>query len=654
MSTRFHALLGPVLGVPALVSILAPLPAHAAGSVRVSVSPNVLLADGVSTATVTAQVNNASGRPARDGTEVRFYTTAGNITQVAFTSAGVARATLTSSAVPQTANISVSAGIDQAVITVPMVSKLVEAAVGGRVMKIQGKYVAFSEDKRFIQADEQVRVNFRGVQIEANSVQVDIGRDTVKALGKVVISSDGKTLTGDRVWLDLKSFEGYITAVGTRKWFSAYGLTDLPERPKNLNPDFELVDLTDSRLLWVAKQANYIIDERVQVQGARAYVGGLKTIRMPFHESDLKVGFGETGQYIGFGSNGINLNVPIYLKMTPGSSTAFQVNYGAPAQGSLGYFSRTNGLSVDLVEKYGFAGASEGQASLTNMTDIDRWGFFWNHTQQVNKTTRLVTNLQFPEHKDLYGQMNLTTGLPVGTLNLAMAGAMPHRTGQLAKTFSYSFETKPKPLAGGKLAFSVETTGLARDAQDVRLTQGLRVPVPNDQYETIGFKVRPQPVGLGAGFVLDSSAALRAVAGNRNNGFGPAIETNIRKTLKNNGQLSFGLSYNHLATINDLIPTSGKLNANMNLGYQVTKRLRVAAMGTMALDAPSRNSILQASYQIAPGWRVDALHTLFKFGQYGGSDMQLGITRSIGSRDLSIYWSTQAHRWLIDFGAARF
>jgi len=43
----------------------------------------------------------------------------------------VARATLTASAVPQAANVSVSVGIDQAVTTVPMVSKLVEAAVAG-------------------------------------------------------------------------------------------------------------------------------------------------------------------------------------------------------------------------------------------------------------------------------------------------------------------------------------------------------------------------------------------------------------------------------------------------------------------------------------------------------------------------------------------
>src|SRR4051794_7043803 len=123
------------LALLALLALAGGRPALAAGAIRVSVSPEVLLADGVSTATVTAEVRNSSGRPARDGTEVRFYTTGGTITQVAFTSAGVARATLTASSVAQAANISVSVGLDQAVSVVPMVSKLVEASVGGRVMR---------------------------------------------------------------------------------------------------------------------------------------------------------------------------------------------------------------------------------------------------------------------------------------------------------------------------------------------------------------------------------------------------------------------------------------------------------------------------------------------------------------------------------------
>src|SRR4051794_38975247 len=63
------------LAVLALLSLGGGRPALAAGAIRVSVSPQVLLADGISSATVSAEVLNSSGHPARDGTEVRFYTT---------------------------------------------------------------------------------------------------------------------------------------------------------------------------------------------------------------------------------------------------------------------------------------------------------------------------------------------------------------------------------------------------------------------------------------------------------------------------------------------------------------------------------------------------------------------------------------------------
>jgi hypothetical protein len=642
----------PFLAVPAILCAV-PAPARAAGAIRVTVSPNVLLADGISTAVVSAEVRTTSGRPARDGTEVRFYTTAGTITQVAFTSAGVARATLTASAVPQAANISVSAGLDQAILTVPMVSKLVEANVGGRVLNLRGEYVAFSEDKRFLQADGQVKVKFRGLEIEANSIQIDLTRDSLKALGKVNIVSDGNALVGERLWLDLKTFEGYVTAVGVRKWFSGYGLTDLPERPKNTNPDFDLVDLTDSQLVWVSKQANYVMDERVQVQGARAYIGGVKSLRMPFHESNLRAGFGETGQYVGFGSQGLNLDLPLYVRMTPGSSTAFNVGYGARSSGGIGNFSRQRGLRVDLVQKYGFAGASEGEAQITDLSSPDRFGFSWNHNQQINRTTRLVSNLQFPQHRDIYGNINLTSGLPIGTVQVSLGANKPHNR-DLAQTMSFAFETKPKPLADGKVSVSAETSFFRRDASEIRIARGIKVPTLDQQYQTFGIKARPRSLDLPLGFTLDSSASLRAVSGRTNNGFGPAIETQVRKQLPRNGTLSLGLNYNHLTTVNDLLPYTGKLNSTLSLSYPVTNRFKVAAIANAALDADSRNSLLQASYQITPQWRVDFLHTLFRMGQFGESDMQLGISRALGNRELSVYWSGRESKFIVEFGSSRF
>jgi hypothetical protein len=657
--------LTPLLALPVFALVSSASPAFAAGSIRASVAPNVLVADGISTAIVSAEVRNSGGRPVRDGTEVRFYTTAGSITSVAFTSAGTARATLTAANSPQTANVSVSAGLDQQVITVPMVSKVVEASVGGRVMRITGKYVAFAEDKRIIQSDGQVKIVFRGVEIEANSAQIDVEKNTIKALGRIHIASDDKTVVGERLWLDLKTFEGYLVSVEGKKWFSAYGLTDLPEKPKNLDPDFDLEDYSDSKLVWVAKQANYVIDDRVQVQGARAFVGGIKSIKMPFHQTNLRGGFGETEQFVGIGSQGLTVDIPFYLRMTPGSTTALNIGYGA-RDGGVGYFTRNKGLAVDLVQKYGFSGASEGQAMLTNLNSPQRVGMTWLHTQQINKTTRLVTNLQFPQHKDIYGQVNLTAGMPFGNLQAGFVGNKIAKTGQFGKTLSFAFETKPRPIADGLVALSAETKFYRRDPQEIRLDRGLTSPggggnrvlrynVPGSQYQSFGIKARPRQMNLGHGFTLDSSVSLRQVMGNTTSkGFGPALETTFNKQLPNNGNLSFGLNYNGLASLEDYFPTSGRMNAVMSLSYPINKKFRITGLGTMGLDNSNRNSLIQLSYQINDKWRLDMLHSMFRFGEFGNFDMQFGISRMMGSRELGLYWSRREHKFIIEFGASRF
>ncbi len=658
MRVRLYRALSALLAVLGLLLLL-PRPASAAGAIRLSASPNVLLADGISTTTITAEVRMGSGRPARDGTEVRFYTTAGTITAAAFTSAGVARATLKSSSIPQAANVSVAVGVDQAVIVVPMVSKVVEASVGGRVMRITAGYVAYSEDKRFIQADNQVKLRFRGVEIEANSVQLDVTGENVKALGKVQIASGDKTLVGERLWLDLKTFEGYILAVRVRKWFSAYGLTELPERPRNQNPDFDLVDLSDSKVMWVGKSADYIVGERVQLQNARAYVGGIKTLRMPFHKSNLQAGFDQTEQYVGFGTEGVSVDIPFYLRMSPDSATALRFGYGSRS-GGIGNFTRNQGLSLDLVQSYGFAGASEGQAALTNMSSFDKWGFAWNHNQQITKTTRLAADIQFPEHRDIYVGTHLTSGMPIGTFSASMNAAKNRYSAGFAKTMSLGFETKPKPVASGLLALSAVAGFYRRDAQELRIsrglagTRGLRVPVAESQYQSLGLKIGARPANLGKGLSLNSSATLQGISGSSRNGFGPALETSLQKTLPNNGLVSFGLSYNHLASVTDLLPTTGRTNATLNLTYPVSSRFRLLAIGSMGLDSPNTHSIFQASYNLNQKWRLDLLHSMFQFGGFNDFDFQVGIARAIGNRELGLYWSRREGRFIVEFGAARF
>ena len=80
------------------------------GEAVVAAWPDRIVADGVSTAVVTATVTDALDRPVADGTSVSFSTTLGEIAPSAVTSGGVATAVLTSSTELGTAVVTATAG----------------------------------------------------------------------------------------------------------------------------------------------------------------------------------------------------------------------------------------------------------------------------------------------------------------------------------------------------------------------------------------------------------------------------------------------------------------------------------------------------------------------------------------------------------------
>ena len=89
-------------------------------SVTLSATPNSILADGISTSTVRAELKDASGRPLRNQS-VYFATTAGEIDYVVTTDAsGVASATLVSDAGSEDVTATVTATIDQVSKTIPV------------------------------------------------------------------------------------------------------------------------------------------------------------------------------------------------------------------------------------------------------------------------------------------------------------------------------------------------------------------------------------------------------------------------------------------------------------------------------------------------------------------------------------------------------
>ena len=647
------------IGLVAFILALCAGPASAAATLRLTASPKVIRADGRSTTLITARLSGSRGGPVRNGTEVRFVTTAGSITPGVFTSSGVARATLTASDIPASAVVTAFSGTANAYIYVQMVSQEAEANVGGLVLRVKAKYVAFSEDKKFIQADDTVQIRFRGAVMEANTVQIDMNQNVMRLLGDVNITSAGTTKVGQRLFVNLDTFDAYIVAISEKQYFNVYGMTPLAEDPKTLNPDFELVDISDSKLLWVGKEAVYIIGDRVQVKGASAYLGGVKTLRLPFHETSLHGAPGEgTGNYIGIGTEGLVVDIPFYLAMSPQSSSSIHLRHGERT--GTGFYNRNSGFHVDVVQRYGLVGRSEGQLTLTNLVSAD-WGLNVEHSQQFGKKTRAHMFLDFPAHRDLFARVNVNHLTRFGSFTGSFQGTKLQRIDTFTTGQDLTFETIPVKVLGGKGMVSLELRHQQRSGGTLAFRPSLgrgrgrrlRVGIASHQTDTIGVKFRQTPVRLAPGITLNNTVTVRDTFIGSRPGLGMGFESGINAQLSPGLRLITNYNYNRVPGLEEL-PNLGQHHLSGILIYSPKSRFSVSMIGSMELDAPGRSFINQFSYQLSDQWRFDMLQTFFQYSSFSEKDYQFGIARMLGNRELVVYWSAQRHRWVMEFGAGRF
>jgi hypothetical protein len=621
--------------------------AHA--SIRLTLQPQVLVADGRSTATVTVEVRDRQGRLVPDGTPVRFATTGGNITATAFTSAGVARATLTSATDPASVMVTAFSGTDQAIGRIQMVSKMVDANVDARILRLNAQYVAFSEELKFIDSVQDVRVRYRGLTIEANAIQIDVNQNQLKAFGKVGLTSGQSVLEGERLFLDLGSFDGYLVSTDKKTWFNGYGLNELPEPPKTIMPDFEFKELTNSTLSWVGKEAIYIPGQKVQVRGAKAYVAGIKSLRIPYHEVRLDNGItGDYGQYIGAGTQGIILDIPFYVHMTPNASTAVRFRNGE--RPGFGYFNGRPGFGMDLEEKYGIAGESDGLMTLNDFTSGE-WGFRWNHTQQFGPKTRVSADFETPAHTDLYSRLNFAHQLDFGNVTLNLAGSEVQNR-SFGRTIDASFETNPKPVLNNRFFISAGTRYTDIAGGQFQQLLNKRFEIAPTRTEELNLRLRPESIQLLPKMTFSNNITGRLLYGTTT---GPALayQSNLTYSLPRNSMLTFGYNYDQAPTIRSVLN-----QAHHNLSATATtvpvKGLRASLFGTMGLDTTQQTLAGQLSYNITSQWRFDLLHSFYKFNGFGVSDYQFGIARKLGPREVILYYSTETGRVLVELGAANF
>ncbi len=621
------------------------------GSLGLRAMPELVRADGHSTTTITAEVRTSGGGTVADGTEVHFTTTAGRIDDVVPTAAGRARATFTSDAIPGVAQVSAFSGASSATISVRMVEDPEALGPSGKVLNVRGKYVAYSESQGIVEAIGDARITWKGQLITAQMAQVDLVRSIIRARGAVQVESRDKKkqVTGDPFAVDMLGDQA--TLVAADAWQTLDFPTLAPLTPAPAAPDpREWADLKDSDMLWKAERIVAVPGQKLQLRRAEAFLGGQRVLRLPYHEISLAEGVsGQGQQYLGVGSNGLSVDLPYFLGMSPGASTSLRLRRGS--RSGFGWYGTTPGWQLDLEQKYGIAGATEGTFGLGRITSGD-WGLHWNHSQRLAKGTQAYALLEYPSHRDLFSSLNLASQGRIGNvgLNLSLHKLQDHAFG---RTLDLNANTAPRSVGGTGVRLSLESRLYDSRGGDFVAFNGKRYVVAPSFSRELGLRLTPSLLKLGRGGI-SSWVSLKEVWGSRDrSGFGLAGALAFNHPIGKTGGMTLNYSYNRFPGIT-FYGAAGRQTLSGSLRLSPMRHLFVGAFGSFGLDSPTRSISASAAYSFGPLWRLQLQQTAYHFRTLQEQDLQLGLSRAIGPREITVYWSQLRHRVMFELAGGGF
>ena len=435
-------LIGAIVMLSILCCFCAPALAQQA-SLELSASPDIILADGSSSTAITAVAIGSGGGSVPDGTQIRFSTTKGTLSAQAVASAsGIARVTLTSDPLPGTAVVSVNfinghdAANGQLSVQFTVDKSLANSntADQGWLSVSSTKYLAYSADSKTIDASgskQGVHLSYQGLSIEADALQVDLGTGYVRARNAVLQHGRSATVHAQIAAYNLNSMQGDAILAdepgqsGRTVANVALSGADLEFKPLTQEQagqvgqgsTYTFVDISDSRVLVTAAAVSVKMNDRIQFRRASVYVQGKKIVSLPYHVMPLSTGqiFGQ--QLLGYGTNGLFLDVPYYLSLSPhGTGTLSLRSLAASEQNGTYYYGRS-GMALDFDQKYNDPqGDGVGDFQVLGLSRSD-FGLRWNQTQRISSSARGYFNIDSPQHNGVFASSNITQQLKGMSLN---------------------------------------------------------------------------------------------------------------------------------------------------------------------------------------------------------------------------------------------
>ncbi|GBC90157.1 hypothetical protein HRbin14_00889 [bacterium HR14] len=615
----------------------------AQGTLRLTVYPNALVADGISTALVTAEVRTPQGKPVPDGTQVAFSTTLGAFREaLVATEGGVARATFVAASVPGVAVITASALGQSAVgeAQVVMVRSPEDLRAATDYVQVFGtEYLAFANEQRIIAASGAnfgASVRFGLTTLEADDLQLETDSLRVKARhARLRFGSEAATY--NELVYDLRTGEGYGVTEHEGRWqvFRIRSGLRTPF-PEPLPPDwFQFADLSYSEMVIRARQIWFYPGERLQFRQAEFYVGDVRVLSLPLYSHSVWGSGVGADTFFGVQNGQVYLDIPYYYALAPGQVGALRLRTAQRASRGTGI---SRGLFLDLEHEYRW-GQGQGAFTFTGL-GRDDWGVLWRHSQPLGTRTRMHLWLDSPAHQGLYTSAQVSHQGRGFSLGATVAGSTFWEGSDARSLRTDLFaESTPRKIANLPLRQSLALTFSSATTRTTQIQQ---------RREGFGIRARwnliPQSLDrqttLTGGFV-----AGRYLGNLPNAGWSFTGTLGITRALGRTGALTLTYDYNEDALGVSLL---GRHRLSGSLSWNPSEHLTLAGYFSRALDTDTFSYLADASWRISGLWRIGSGITWQAFQGNTFRDHTFTIAYRIGFREVALTWSSNTKRWSFD------
>lgn len=620
-------------------------------SVKLSISPPLLLADGKSVALVSAEVRDSKGNLVPDGTQVQFSASLGILRDsVVGTSAGVARTQLTSATLPGVATVTA---------TIPGATAFEEAKVtftddpemlrqrSNTYLFSSSQYLAYSADWRYVEAvssEQKAEMVAGNVRLQARSYQYRLDEDLLIAEG-ALLTRGKRTLTAERLRYSPRRDEGQALLVedGQIREVTFRG-PFWEQEPVAAAPldAYSYTDLSASELLFAAESAVLVLGERIQFRNVRIYMAGQRLLTLPMYDLSFRTGEALGQQIVGLNAGGLTLDLPFYYTVSPQAVGAVRLRH-AQRVGRAVYAVRP-GWSLDLEHTYNRPGVMEGILAVTGLLRGD-WGLRWSHAHWLGQRANTHLYVDVPAHRHLYLHSGLSYGFGEGRIGVNLSSGQS-LSGTRYRDLRTDLFVESNPMQLSKqLRMTVATTVSSRVSEfgDKRVrTEGAGV---RSRLYTVPLRL--------AGFSVNSSVMASYLWGNGQTAGSSLLATlSASRGLGDNALLNLTYDY----TQDRLVQVTGMGRHRLSgmLAWSAGKSLNLSVVGTRLLDSDMYTLFADASYRFSSLWRVGANLSLNQFQGSRYRDLELSIGYRIGIRELLFTWSSLTRRWQVDLIAAGF